>query len=314
MARKHKFSDFKIWCSEIYSLLSIPKGIKPKQQELKKFERLLNSDKEKSEEDLQFLKSMEGRVAVLNDPPLSKTTMSALMRQYGWKVYNKKVAATNDPLSFMKKGSDMEIEAVELLSMIDNQQYRLEVDTVENEHIIGRCDVLCPSKDLVVDTKISWNVNSFLKARTNPVTKKHWYQMQGYMELYNINNAEIVFLLLNTPPELIEREKVKLQNKFMIGAIDRDKYELDMENIESAFTYSNIPLKKRHFRYRVKREPQIFDGIYKKVEKSRIWMQDFEKSMKTTIFDVSSENYIGNTEENNTESDTDLSSPNDTGG
>ena len=304
MARKHKFSDFKIWCSEIHSLLSIPKGIKPKQQQYKKYERLLNSEKEKSDEDVEYILDMQKKIAVLNNHPLSQTTINALLRQYGWKTYNKKVAATSDPLSFMKKGSDMEIEAVELLSTIDNQQYRLEVDTVENEHIIGRCDVLCQDTDLVIDTKISWNVNSFLKARTSQVSKKHWYQMQGYMELYNVNHAEIVFLLLNTPPELIEREKIKLQNKFMIGEIDREKYELDMENIESAFTYSNIPLNKRCFRYRVKREPQVFDAIYKKVEKSRIWMRDFEKSMKTVIFDVPSENYIGNTEENNTESDT----------
>ncbi len=77
------------------------------------------------------------------------------------------------------------------------------------------------------------------------------------MELYNVNHAEVVFLLLNTPPELIEREKVKLLNRFMIGEIDREKYELDAENLESAFTYSSLPIKKRYFRYTVKRESQI---------------------------------------------------------
>ena len=224
---KIDFTQFKIWCSEIHSLLSVPKGVKPKVNEYKKYDRLLNSPDEKTEEDLNYIRQMDERIAIFNNPPLSQTTITALIRQYGWKVYNKKVAQKGDALSFLKKGTDMEGEAVELLSSIDKQSYKLEIDKVENEYLIGRCDIICPSK--VIDTKISWNVNAFLKARTTPISKKYWYQMQGYMELYNVSEAEVVFLLLNTPPELIEREKVKLLNRFMIGEIDREKYELDMD-------------------------------------------------------------------------------------
>ncbi len=308
---KIDFTQFKVWCSEIYSLLSIPKGIKPKVNEYKKYERLLNSEDEKSDEDIEYIQKMDEKIAIYNDPPLSVTTISALIRQYGWKVYNKKVAQKGDALSFLKKGTDMEGEAVELLSSIDKQSYKLEIDKVENEYLVGRCDIICPEK--VIDTKISWNVNAFLKARTTPISKKYWYQMQGYMELYNVNDAEVVFLLLNTPPELIEREKVKLLNRFMIGEIDREKYELDMDNIESAFTYSNLPIKRRYFRYKIKREPQVFEKVYNKVIKAREWMQQFEKDRKTNIFVVPSENYL-NTEKNNTELDTPDPDQGDTGG
>ncbi len=186
----------------------------------------------------------------------------------------------------------MEGEAVQLLSKIDKMDYKLVTETTENDFLIGRCDIFCPEKSKIIDTKISWNVNAFLRARTEPVSKKHWYQVQGYMELYNANEAEVVFLLLNTPPELIEREKIKLLNRFMIGEIDREKYELDMENIESAFTYSNLPIKRRYFRYKIKREPQIFEKVYKRVEKARLWFHEFEKEMKTNVFVVPSDNYI----------------------
>lgn len=298
---KTDFTQFKFWCSEIHSLLSTPQGAKPKANELKKYEKLLNSPDEKTEEDLALIKRVGDKLEHLKTEPLSKTTITALIRQYGWKVYNKKVAPHGDALSFMKKGTDMEAEAVELLAKIDKQAYRLETENVENEYLIGRADIIIPNK--VIDTKISWNVNAFLNARTTKLDKKYWYQMQGYMELYDVPEAEVVFLLLNTPPELIEREKVKIQNKFMIGEIDREKYELDMENIESAFTYSSIPLKKRYFRYRIKREQRIFEKIYKKVGNARLWMQQFEKDMKTNIFVVPSENYIGS-DKNNTELDT----------
>ena len=299
---KQDFTQFKIWCSEIHSLFTVPKGIKPKKVEYTKYERLMNSEKEKSEEELKFLKQFDERILILNDPPLSKTTISALIRQYGWIVYNKKVAAKGDALSFLKKGTDMEGEAVELLSKIDKKPYKLITEKIENDYLVGRCDIFCPDVSKVIDIKISWNVNAFLKARTSPITPKYWYQMQGYMELYNAHETEVVFLLLNTPPELIEREKVKLLNRFMIGEIDREKYELDMQNIESAFTYSNLPLRRRYFRYRVKREPQIFDSVYKKVEKARVWMTQFEQEMKKNIFVVPSEKYL-EPEKNNTEPD-----------
>ncbi len=299
---KQDFSQFKTWCSEIHSLLITPKGLKPKQPEYKKYERLLNSEEEKDEADLKFLKEFDERLKVLNDEPLGKTTISSLIREYGKIIYNKKVAAKGDALSFLKKGTDMEGEAIELLSKIDKHPYTLITENIENDYLLGRCDIFCPEKDKVIDTKLSWNINAFLKARTSPLDRKYWYQMQGYMELYNVNKADVVFLLLNTPPELIEREKVKLLNRFMIGEIDRDKYEVDIENLESAFTYSNLPMKKRYFRYTLTREPQIFEKVYKKVEKARIWLQEFDASMRKNIFVVPSENYL-KAEKNNTESD-----------
>jgi len=298
--KKQDFSTFKIACAEIYSLFSVPKGIKPRATEVKKYERLIESDK-KTDEDIKYIREMEAKIATYhNDPPLSAVTINSLIKQYGNKIYNKKVATKGDIVSFLKKGTDMEAEAVELLSKIDNSVYYLQEETVENDYLIGKCDIICPTK--VIDTKISWNVNTFLKAKTTKLSPKYWYQMQGYMELYDVDEAEVVFLLLNTPPELIEREKVKLANRFMIGEIDRDKYEIDLENIESAFTYSNIPIKRRYFRYKVKREPSIFETVYKKVEKARTWMQAFEKSMKNNILIVSSDKYLNVTEEDNPDS------------
>ncbi len=269
----------------------------PCKKDFKKQEQLLNSPDEKTEDDLKFLREFDEKVELYNNPPLSKTAISSLIKQYGWIVYNKKTAQKGDAMSFLKKGTDMESEAVQLLSKIDKSIYRLETENAENDYLVGRGDIICHDKDKVIDIKISWNVNSFLKSRTTPLSSKYWYQMQGYMELYNVNKAEVVFLLLNTPPELIEREKIKLINRFMIGEIDRDKYEIDMGNIESSFTYSNLPISKRHFRYVVNREPKIFERVYKSTEKARVWLSEFDKEMKSNILFVPSEKYFVDTEE-----------------
>lgn len=284
----------------------------PTKADTRKYNNLLSTEKEKSEEELNFLKKYSDRVALFNDPPVSKSTINSLLRQYGWKVYKKKIALTGGYLpSFLCKGSDLEIEAVSLLSKIDDENYKLCSENIENQYILGRADVISDKK--VIDLKISWNVNSFLRARISKLDAKYWYQMQGYMELYDLDSAEVVFLLLNTPEELIEKEKVRLLNRFMMGEIDRDKYELEIGNIESAFTYENIPLKKRHFRYKIQREPKIMDKIYKRVDKSRLWLKEFERSMRKNSFVVPSDLYI-DAEENNIELDPSNSCQINTGG
>lgn len=298
--KKVDVTNFKIWCSEISDLFSRPKGISmPNKNAKKKYEKLINSDSQKTEDEIKFLREYDNQVYMYYNHPLSKKTMDALVRQYGRFVYNKKTASTGgDGMSFLKKGTDMEVEAVELLSKIDKTEYKLSAEKIENEYLVGQCDIICRDRNLIIDTKVSWNVNSFLKNRTSSLDEKYWYQMQGYMELYDVNEAEVVFLLLNTPPELIERERVKLLNRFMIGEIDRDKYDIDLDNIESAFTYNNTPLKKRYFRYRVKRDKGVIDAIYKKADKARLWVIDFEKQLKTNVLVAQPPKYFEQEEDN----------------
>lgn len=301
---KQDFSRFKVSVSEIDGLFSRPRGINmPSKTDLTKYDKILNLPGERTKEQLKFLRAVDDKIALYNDPPLSKTIISSLIKQYGRIIYNKKTAAIGEAFSFFVKGTELEQEAVSLLSKIDKRNYTLITENTENEYLIGRCDILDEKRGKIIDLKVSWNVNSFLIAKTTPLDKKYWYQMQGYMEIYNVDEAEVVFLLLNTPPELIEREKIKLQNRFMVGEIDREKYELDMDNIESAFTYNNVPLKKRYIRCKVQREPKIFETVYRKVQKAREWMVEFHKEMDKTIFVVPSEKYF-DPEKNYTEPDT----------
>lgn len=309
---KRNLSNFKVWCSEIGSLFSVPQGITmPTKQDMRRYQRLLDGEKELTEDERAFIKKCDDKIAIYKDPPIAKATINSILRQYGWTVYNKKVAASGDQLSFLKKGTDMELEAAELLSRIDKREYKLSNEIIENDYLVGKCDIVCPDK--IIDLKISWNVNSFLKARTTKLSFDYWCQVQGYMELWNIDEAEVVFLLLNTPIELIEKEKVKLLNKFMIGEIERDRYETEMDSIQSAFTYSNTPLKKRHFRFRIKREPEMFETAYKKIEKARLWVADFERDMKKNIFVVPTGEYFGS-KKDNTEHNPNVPGEGDTGG
>lgn len=297
------FSEFKFWCSELSNLYSLPRGFnKPSKREMAKYDKIVSSTDEKSEEDRLFLEMIDNKMLARYDHPISKSTQSFLIRLYGKSVFCKKTAAKGNMFSFLEKGLDMELEAIELMSKIDKTKYERQSDFAENDYITGKCDILSISKNKIIDTKISWDVNSFLKARIDSVSKKHWYQVQGYMELYNIDKAEVAFVLLNTPPELIERERVKLTNKVMVGEISMEKYELDMSNLDLAYTYNNIPAKNRVFRYVVKREPEIFPFLYKKIEKSRIWLEEFHNNMKNNLFVVSSQKYL-EVEKNNTEPD-----------
>jgi hypothetical protein len=301
--RKYDFNEFKVWCSDIYSLFVRPKNIRmPNKTDQKKYDKLMDYEGVKTEDELEFLRKVDEKIAIFNDPPLSKTLISSIINRYGHMVYGKKKAAVGDMFSFLRKGTDLELEGVELLSKIDKIQYQRNLETVSNEYLVAKPDIICLEKDKIVDVKINWNFNSYLKARTSPLDKKYWFQAQGYCEIFNVSQVEVSFLLLNTPPDLVEKEKLRLLNKFVAGEIERDKFESSMENLDAALTYNNIPVRRRNFKYVVKRVPGIFDDVYKKVEKARAWLADFDNDLVSNLYLVSSDNYL-KAEENNTESD-----------
>ena len=124
------------------------------------------------------------------------------------------------------------------------------------------------------------------------------------MELYDVDYGEICFCLLNTPFDLVERERVKTLTKYVLGEIEREKFEEEMENLEISYNCDKIPLKRRVIRYRIDRCREIVPRIYSRVEKCREWLNDFERThvLNKKIITLSEE-YV-HAKESNPESDT----------
>jgi hypothetical protein len=232
---------------------------------------------ELSEKQRTTLKILSDKKQRSLDPGLSQVAYGYLIRRYGFEKYNKRIASTVFGKSTCIKGNELEDESIKVISSLDKVKYEKCCEVVRNDYIFGICDIISPLKDKIIDVKTSWNINTFLPYLSGTLDRSYWFQMQGYLELYNIEVGEVCFVLLNTPPYLVERERAKYTEKYIFGEISRERYDEEISKIELAFNYNKIPLKRKVIRFQVNRCRELMPLLYKKVDKCRTWLNEFEE-------------------------------------
>lgn len=302
-----------VHCSGIYEILKNPKGctnLTAKQRII--YDKLIAKDGVFDEKEENTFKHYTDKINRFNDPELSQSAIKYLIKRYAWEKYNKKTAATGFMRSPAAKGNELEDEAVIMLSELDKVKYIKPEVSTSNNFILGKCDILCPEQNKIVDIKTAWNINTFLPCLTTQLSRQYWFQMQGYLEIYNADYGEVCFMLLNTPIHLVERERAKYTEKYVFGEINRERYDEEMEKLDLAFNYNKIPEKRRVIRYIINRCPEILPRIYQRVKRCREWLNHFEKVHLTNKRIVTlAEQFINAAKEDNTESDSDESRESD---
>jgi hypothetical protein len=99
---------------------------------------------------------------------------------------------------YMEKGIMLEDEAIDhaitwcdLPFVIKNEQM------YEDEYFTGTPDII--TDDTVVDTKVSWDFETFPLFEDEIPDSDYFYQLQVYMHLTGRRKAKLVYILLNTP-------------------------------------------------------------------------------------------------------------------
>lgn len=287
------WSSFRVDCYGIGDIMTRPQNVRGLTKAEKKKYAALSAKEELSEaEQADFAELIVKLDRYAEDYDLSATAIEFLLRRYAWQKYNKKVAPTGFARSSMLKGNELEADAIKLLAKIDGIDYRKADQPAKNEHIVGRCDIWI-SEEKVIDTKVSWSVNTFLPKLQQKLDKTYWFQMQGYMELYNVDRADVCFVLLNTPPYLVDREAAKYTEKYVFGEISRERYENEMEKLDLSFNYDIIPQNRRVIRHIVHRYPDIMPVVYKRVNRCREWLNNFERlHINNKPITISPESYV----------------------
>lgn len=299
------WSNFKVSASHISQIMSRPtkctdltKGQAEKYKTLSELTEL----SEKEQETFSVLSEKRER---FNNPPLSEAAKKYLLSRYSWEKYNRGSLSVSEKTSSLMKGNELEGDAIKMLSKRDRTKYQTGTEFINNDFIFGKCDIYSPQRNKVVDIKVSWGIHTYLPNHIIPLSTKYWMQMQAYMELYNLDNAEVCWVLLNTPPFLLERERTKFTEKYMTGEIDAEKFEENMDRLDLNYDYSLIPNKRKIITFTVNREPSFMQKVYQKVQKCRDWLEEFDiihtKNKKIVTL---SDKYIGNIQEDNTECDT----------
>ena len=121
---------------------------------------------------------------------------------------------------YLDKGNDCEDAAIELFNEHNFTQHEKNTVRMHNEWLSGECDINAPGK--IIDIKCPWSKETFpaTKEEAEKGCKKAGYewQLRGYMWLYNKDEAELAYCLMDTPDYLIEYEQNKSIHE--IGQLD----------------------------------------------------------------------------------------------
>lgn len=176
---------------------------------------------------------------------------------------------------YLEKGNIKEAENITLAAKIldwpgvdpQNTKTRL-----INDFITGEPDVLTPLT--LADIKSSWDASTFPWLAEKCPNKNYIFQMQSYLWLSNRETCYLVYVLSNTPENLIYDEIRKDVWKNLANPKFADKTENEIEEIIEAkiraqLTFDQIPENKRIKVFEIKRDETIIEQIKTRVIEAR---------------------------------------------
>jgi hypothetical protein len=157
---------------------------------------------------------------------------------------------------YFRKGNMQEDRCIDFASQVlDMGQLQKNQITMENEYMIGTCDVDDAINDTIVDTKCPFTQKT-LQDSANKLNKDYEWQLIGYMALYDRSNAILFYGLLDTPAEANYGIKV---------------------------IWEDLPIEERWVAYQFKRDLEIEQQIIERVEQCRVWLEEYEKETKKKL-------------------------------
>lgn len=121
------------------------------------------------------------------------------------KMISQKLINWQDDFDFftLEKGRQCENDSIELYNEVHDTFYVKNTERVTQGLLTGECDLLDSKESLVIDIKTAYS------KKTYPLFMKlsllYEWQLRAYMHLYDVNQAELAYCLVNTPTELINR-------------------------------------------------------------------------------------------------------------
>lgn len=193
---------------------------------------------------------------------LSQTTKSYLLEIFNEEIFNK----SNEIVSkYLDKGIQVEEDSIQLYERVKGTLVIKNEERKFNDFIIGTPDSV---GSVVRDFKSSWNINTFPMFDTEIPNKQYYWQLQGYMELWNIDHAELIYCLVDTPEMLIEDEKRRTSWK--LGMIE---LPIDLEaEIDNNMRFQTIPEYLRVKVFNVERNKEDIEQLYSRIADCKAYL------------------------------------------
>jgi hypothetical protein len=183
--------------------------------------------------------------------PLSKGAKTALEMMAKEFVYG-----FNEVISgkFMEKGIIVEDQSIALYNSVFFTDYKKNTERKTNDWITGECDIFTGHK--IIDIKSSWSLATFPATARAGMDKDYEWQVRAYMMLWDVDQAEIAYCMVNTPDELIKYEQEELHY---------------VDDIDEALRVTIVPYE---------RDPILEEKIIFKVEAARKYLGELVNEIK----------------------------------
>ena len=171
---------------------------------------------------------------------------------------------------YISKGLMVEESAISLLSNVYGEFYTKNDEFKANDYICGTCDIY--ENGIIRDIKSSWDATTFPMFETELPNKEYFYQLQGYMWLWDAETSFVDYVLIDTPSQLIEDEKRRLAWK--MGLIDdiSEEYLEACAEIDRIHSFAQIPDEYRVKSFEVKRDEKVNEQIQSRVIEARKYL------------------------------------------
>ena len=203
---------------------------------------------------------------------LSQTTKSYLEQIVKEEVYNTKYTFSS---KYTDKGNIVEDNSIDFAAemlgygmLVKNEKY------FNNDFLTGTPDVI--TKDTVLDLKNSWDCFTFPLFSDVIPNKDYMYQLQGYMALTGLKKARLVYVLSDTPTNLIEKEAYWFCKNSGFDDLDMDVFK----EYEQRMTYKNTPNESKIKSFDIEYDETIIAEIYERVNLCRDYINELLNKIK----------------------------------
>jgi hypothetical protein len=147
----------------------------------------------------------------------------------------------------MEKGNLVEPDSIALLNRVRGLSLTKNNERRSNAWITGECDLFDADRKKGHDLKSSWSIATFPICAADCEDKLYEWQMRGYMALWDAQEWEVNYALIDTPEKLIGYEPLQLH---VVG---------------------HIPEHMRLTTWTIKRDPEKEAAIFEKVKHARAY-------------------------------------------
>ena len=279
MKTRTDFTGYKFRCSSLGKLMT---GVKPnltdKQSEL--LETLIAKQRGGNITDKQIITL--GQLIEKRDqrPTLSATTKNYLEQLHKEEVFGKREELRS---KYLDKGIQVEEQSITLYSELTDTLFIKNKDRKSNAFITGEPD---NTQGKIRDIKSSWSLSTFPMHDDRLTNIDYWWQLQGYMELFDLEDSELIYCLVDTPEELINDEMRRVGWKSGFTADIPDDLEAE---IRSNMTFSDIPAALRVKVFPVQRDRLAMRQLEEQVIRCRAYMNNLSVKLGEYIQNVDKE-------------------------